>query len=1270
MARAVVRAGVPSRYGNNTNTNNETQTFVPGPAIGGVLPAATASATAINPANSTGLLQQNVNTPNGVITVNYSNQNGKYIPIGIAKNITFSTKISQSSNNTNFNGVQNYTYAIKNNSLIQVPTSNNINVSYNANPQLLATANAKLQASTSMLNSIQQTLKSYQNALAVQGQAPAYYNYYSNAISNLLFPTTGPAKNYNSIDYYQNQIQEAQQTINANSPVNIGTINNGVFNSSNNVVKQNVYGTVANKNTFLGSVLYKPSVVDNTITLQQTGFISANVPVSGNGYYGNIATAYSNGNIIISPKNFTSLTSNTQTFKNGQEVLSYNTFPTGFGLSNFQGLTNGLVGGKNIPVTTTDGTVLENFSLGAGFTLGSGLSQITTSGITTQGKYSLTQKVLVNSQTGEVTLSEPSGSAGQISLGKLNVNIAVNNGAYSFSSGLFNLGQSITSVQGNKEYLLSLNNGNISENIMTTTKTLEMNGNFADLGPPQKTSTYGVASANNVQIEPINFGTADNVNSNSIGSLNNPNNKSQSEYLLGINTKPTVSVVLKQTPNAESEYISLASKNNPVLSIGGSLLNLFNPETTIATITSTSNTGTSTTTQNLGKLSESQIPFQTFFIQNQVASQSNNSLSQQVKSTSINFLTSFGQIGYNFVYGNTQQKLLSVGEVAAIGTIAVAGPAIAGAFGINSAFGLGAASGALSVPIGEMQSFSTTGRPETAKQIAENAVLSAATGVALGAAGEVVDSVVTPKITNIDIYSKTFLSENTQSVEVSVDSADQPFAAKIMEGDATAYKTTDIVGGPQSSYTRTLTYQSPIRSFFRLPAITKTDVVSFSSDIYVNNDVASIVSRDESGNTAVGISRSTGKVLVQSPQEFIMKSPDISTSTDLANIDNVPVKPPYQLEENSVTTFKGSQLRLGNKVSISLGNQESNLLTYTSEPVGSLQLNDQVINVQDTVSNVRLTVGKGSAVVNGNEVPVTFKGISGIYSTEQLPNEFTTGATDISSPAAIANTKLALTSIENNAPQLESSSVVSDVPHAFEPTISPSNGGTYIVTSGRSSLVQLTQVAVKPLIISTPAVSTINVISPSQTVSTLIYNNKDPLILTNKNYLATSFAGSSIIGLTQTTNGIQNTNRVALPLISSYTNSTLNRSSTVLGNQSNTITRQNTISSLSSLQNQEQSSAQLTLSRTLTRQQQREVQIQANGESAGQFDVLPNIISPIPTFGIGSRIKNTQRTIRPKKQIKSVNFKYFADFSHSELNIHGKATKIGLSRPIARGRKK
>ena len=175
--------------------------------------------------------------------------------------------------------------------------------------------------------------------------------------------------------------------------------------------------------------------------------------------------------------------------------------------------------------------------------------------------------------------------------------------------------------------------------------------------------------------------------------------------------------------------------------------------------------------------------------------------------------------------------------------------------------------------------------------------------------------------------------------------------------------------------------------------------------------------------------------------------------------------------------------------------------------------------------------------------------------------------------------------------------------------------------------------------------------------------------MSNKNYIYTDFAGTTLLGLAQTTEGVKTTNRVVLPLFSPY-NTTINRGTTVQGDNTNVITRQRDISSLSNLQNQPQATSQLTLSRSLTRERQRETQIEANGESAGQFDVLPNIISPIPTFGIGSRIKNTQRTIRPKKQIKSVNFKYFADFSHSELNIHGKATKIGLSRPIARGRKK
>ena len=1269
MARAVIRAGVPSRYGNNNVTQNESQVFVPGPALGGILPSASSSASAVSTANSTGLLQQNITTPNGNITVNYAPNAGKYLPVSISKNVTFSMPVNQTSNNTIFEGTQNYTYAIENNSLIQVPTSNNINVSYNANPQILSNAQSKLSAATAMLNSTKSTLTSYQNALKVQGQAPQYYNYYAGAISTLLFPNNGPAKGYNAISYYENEIQQANQTIAATSPVLIGNINNGLFNPSKNMVNQHVYGEVGNQNRFLGTIQYTPEVSNNVISLKQTGFVSANIPISGQGYYGSIATAYNNGEIIISPKNFTSLTANTQNIHIGQETLSYTEFPTGFGISKFSGVTNGLVGAKNIPVSTSIGTVIENFNLKSGFTLGSGLSQITSSGLSNNGQYSLTQKVLVNSQNGEVTLSAPSGTAGQLSLGNIGVTLSVNEGVYSFSQGFINMGNKINLTEGNKEYELSINNGTLSENVITTTQTSMLQGTLTDLGPQSKTNNYGIAPANNIYAD---FGSNNTkLNPSSIGSLNNPNAKNEADSLLNIYSSSEPNVVLTQKPNAEYEYLSLMPKNGPIISFLSSEIKNSLVLPTTAVITTNNNGVKSTTTEYLGLLNQFQLPFQTFFVKTQTQSSQSNTIASQIESTGVNVLTQFGQIGYNFVYGSKNQKLLSVGEVAAIATISVAGPAIGAAFGIGAAPSYATASGVLSVPIGEMSSFSETGKPETLKQVGENAVLSAAGGYVIGAAGDIVSSIVTPKVTNIDVSATTLLSDTTRTVELSSDMPDQPFISSSVEGEAVAYKTTDIVGGPRSTYTRTVTMQSPIRNFFRMPSIIKTDVVQFSSDIYVNNDVAAIVSKDTEGNSAVGIARATGKVQTSNPQQFIM-NPQQSTSTDLANYDFSAKMPTvYRLQETSITTFEGSQTVIGNKVSVSIGPEQSNLITYTSEPIGSLQLRNEIYNVEDTVSNVRLTIGSGKAIVNGDSVPVTFRGISGIYSTSQLPNEFSTGAIgDVGNSAIESSAKLALSNLDSTPPQITSTDVIATVPHAFEPKVSSTNGGSYVITSGRSSLYQISEVAVKPLVVSSPSVSTINIISPTTTTSTLIYNNKDPLILSNKNYSVTSFAGSSIMTLAQTTSPLQSTQRLVVPITSGFENSTINRAKTINSNTTQTLNRQTNVSLLSQLQGEFQTTAQVSVSRNIARQSQRQQDINANGENAGQFALSPNIISPIPIFGIGSRIKNTNPLPKARNKLKSVNFKYFADFSHSELGIHGKATKIGLSRPIARGRKK
>ena len=101
-------------------------------------------------------------------------------------------------------------------------------------------------------------------------------------------------------------IQAAGYTAKANKPVEIAALTTSGLAPLATTVGDAIYGTVSGKTQQLGTLEFKPTESNGSISLAYAGFKPSEVQVSGEGWYAGIYPSYNQatGQITLNPKNF------------------------------------------------------------------------------------------------------------------------------------------------------------------------------------------------------------------------------------------------------------------------------------------------------------------------------------------------------------------------------------------------------------------------------------------------------------------------------------------------------------------------------------------------------------------------------------------------------------------------------------------------------------------------------------------------------------------------------------------------------------------------------------------------------------------------------------------------------------------------------------------------------------------------------------------------------------------------------------------------------
>ena len=277
-------------------------------------------------------------------------------------------------------GTINYQYALQGSELVPKITSTTGGIFYQSQSMQSKEAQAQSAISAAKAN-LQEVnnLRSVVIPLLVQQVNTAYehnnpnygkslmqnlqfYSEEANKLANAQVFSSGTYAGYNP----RGVIQAAGSTANANKPVEIATLTTAGLAPLATTVGDAIYGKVSGKTQQLGTLEFKPTESNGSISLAYAGFKPSEVQVSGPGWYAGIYTSFNpnTGKIAVNPKNYAYVTGNLQTgtLPNG-EVVSSITMPSGFGLNKAygQGALNYL-NIANIPVTNGQYTATESYT--------------------------------------------------------------------------------------------------------------------------------------------------------------------------------------------------------------------------------------------------------------------------------------------------------------------------------------------------------------------------------------------------------------------------------------------------------------------------------------------------------------------------------------------------------------------------------------------------------------------------------------------------------------------------------------------------------------------------------------------------------------------------------------------------------------------------------------------------------------------------------------------------------------------------------------------
>ena len=382
-ARSVVRPGLPGRirnpYYNIPNTapnsaasiNPSWKTAYASPPTS-ALPSSRSQPTTPPPTGLEGHIASNgvsdVQTPYGKVSLLFTNGTP-----AIKQNVVFAVPQNQLQSSSlgtlTTKGTVLYTYQLSNEHLTPVPISATGGIYYQspymqsqtaAALSAYSTAKAQLayyaQITQHILPNFQKAANTATNWNVIQtyGQLIQSYDQTANQLAFQAVFNKGQFAGYSA----KALEQVAQLVVKQNAPVEVAAITTTGLKSTNTNVVDTIFGVVNGKSQNLGSLIFKPMVSGNAISLIPNGFSPSTVQVSGQGWNAGIRTSFnpSTGQISINPHNFTFVNGNlqTSTSSNG-EVIKSITMPTGFGIS--QKFPQGLnyLNIANIPITAPGG---------------------------------------------------------------------------------------------------------------------------------------------------------------------------------------------------------------------------------------------------------------------------------------------------------------------------------------------------------------------------------------------------------------------------------------------------------------------------------------------------------------------------------------------------------------------------------------------------------------------------------------------------------------------------------------------------------------------------------------------------------------------------------------------------------------------------------------------------------------------------------------------------------------------------------------------------
>ena len=751
MARSVTRLGLPSRLNTNPNTV-PSQEFIPGPSIA---PAALSSAEVGQPSNPN-LPQSlyvngttsNVSTPYGLIAVHFTavNQNGivRLSPSSITKNQIFTLPYSSVNGNTTITGKATYTYGISNGRIVPEQTANNGSILYQANSSLFSKAQGQYQAGKQGVVATKAELAQYQEALQQPNQSASYYQNYASAISNLM---NGEYKGWNTLNYYQNEEQQGRAAMQKYAPVKIADITTSGVTPTGAQPTEYIYGNVSGKNQYLGALNLIPSISGSNVSFSAGSFSGTNVPVSGNGWYGNIMTAYKNGGVVINPKNYSSITTNAFSVTSNGATYSYMTaMPTGFGVHEQFGKNafgGGLIEANNVTVPTSQGNVILGFRNGSWYRSG-GLAEITTSYL---GGGKLTQKVDVNAETGAVSLSSGSGKIG--SVGNIPVYVSPE-GLYSFAGGATTQTSSVSGIT--TTLTLNKNTGNLTSSVTGQYNGVVGSGALRALTALgfSKSELAGLPANTVVQVSP-------NANGQLTANFTPPGGIGESiTYTSNSNNQITGSFITDQNGNFVSgsnfiKPLNVAGGNVNTATISGNTVTLpmaqYLPMANAqlaSGIVSAENKNVQPIFQNpaFGYFMSAFVPGSAQLINKGVSKYGVSKWDPFYQSVQAGTLTSYGygaQGTGEFLQAEATGFLYAVGLASAGTALEGEGVAALGAASLRVVAARALTGSTISVGLSEASSYANTGKLMTPTQTAEAAILGGATGVVLGGIGAPAD---------------------------------------------------------------------------------------------------------------------------------------------------------------------------------------------------------------------------------------------------------------------------------------------------------------------------------------------------------------------------------------------------------------------------------------------------------------------------------------------------------------------------------------------------